>query len=106
MRLGFFMRDGNTLRRIEDKLDSIQKELNKIMATLDDTLAAVTQEKTDIGSLNAFVAGLQAQLAAALAGTTIPPATQAKIDAIFAGVTDNDAAVKALQANVPPTPAA
>lgn len=76
------------------------------MASLDDVLVVVTKESTDIGSINAFIAGLKQQLADALAGTTLPPATQAKVDAIFANVTKNDqAVVDALAANVPAPPA-
>jgi hypothetical protein len=51
--------------------------------TIDDTLAAVTAEDAGADSLIAYTNGLAAQLAAALAGTTLPPAVQTKIDAIF-----------------------
>ena len=75
------------------------------MASLDDVLAVVAKESTDIGSIKAFIAGLKQQLADALAGVTISPATQAKIDAVFANATANDqAVVDALAENVPPTP--
>jgi hypothetical protein len=51
--------------------------------TLDDTLAAVTAEDAGADSLIAYNAGIQKQLADALAGVTVGPAAQAKIDAIF-----------------------
>jgi hypothetical protein len=77
------------------------------MATLDQILDKVTQETTDIGSLKVFIAGLKQQIADALAGVTLPPAVQAKVDAVFAGVAANDqAVVDAMAASVPPAPPA
>lgn len=55
------------------------------MATLDQILADVTEEKTAIDGLSTFIAGLKQQLADALAGAGITPAVQAQIDAIFSG---------------------
>ena len=57
------------------------------MASLDETLAAVTAEKTADDSIVALLAGIKAQLAAALANATLSPADQAKVDAIFAAAT-------------------
>lgn len=75
--------------------------------TLDETLAAVTAEDTRVDSIIAFAAGLKDQLAAALAGTTISPALQAKINSIFDLSTASAAKVDtALNTNVPPPPAA
>lgn len=75
------------------------------MATLDQVLADVAEESTQIDSLSAFVAGLKQQIADALAGTTLPPAVQAKVDAVFAGVEANKGKVVAAMAeNVPPPP--
>ncbi len=68
----------------DPRLDRILKLLEQIMATLDDTLALVTKESTDLDSVKALLAGLKQQLADALAGVTLPPAMQAKVDAIFA----------------------
>lgn len=65
-------------------LHHIIETLEKIMATLDETLAAVTAEDTKVDSIIALVDGLKKQLADALAGVTLPPDTQAKVDAIFA----------------------
>ena len=73
------------------------------MATIDDVLADVTAETTQISGLSTLISGLQTQLAAALAGTTIPAAVQAKIDAVFAAAESNKAAlVAALNTGVPP----
>lgn len=72
------------------------------MATLDQVLTDVTDESTQLDSLSTFITGLKQQLADALAGATIPAATQAKIDAVFAGVEKNKAKVQdALNANTP-----
>ncbi len=74
----------------------------KEMATLEDVVAKVAQETTDIGSLKVFMQGLKDQIAA-IPGVT--PAMQAQIDAVFAAVSANDkAVVDAMAANVPPTP--
>lgn len=67
--------------------------LETIMATLDDVLAEVTKETTAIGGVTALIAGLRQQIADALNTHTIPPAVQAKVDAIFAAATANNAAI-------------
>lgn len=86
------------------KLDHILANQEKIMATLDDILADVTAESTDIAGISTLIAGLKQQLADALAGTTLPPATQAKVDAIFAQAEKNKADIAAaLAANTAPT---
>jgi hypothetical protein len=49
-----------------------------------------------------LIGGLKQQLADALAGTTLPPATQVKVDAIFAQAEANKAKIAdALAANTP-----
>lgn len=81
----------------------LARKMEKIMATLDEILADVTDEGTKIDSLGTLIAGLKQQIADALAGTTLPPAVQAKVDAVFAGVQANKGKVQAaLDANVPP----
>jgi hypothetical protein len=90
------------LRDLNRKLDSIIKTQEKMMATLDEVLADVTAETTQIASISALIDGLRQQLADALAGATLPPATQAKIDEIFTAAEANKAAIaKALAANTP-----
>ena len=89
----------------DPRLDRILKLLEQIMATLDDTLALVTKESTDLDSVKALMTGLKQQLADALSGTTLPPAVQAKVDAIFAVDTANAQKIAdALAAGVTPTP--
>ena len=96
-----------SLRDINRKLDYLIRNQEIIMATLDQILADVTAESTDIGSLSKLLGGLRQQLADALAGT-IPPEAQAKIDAIFTQVESNRGKVtEALAANTevaPPAP--
>lgn len=73
------------------------------MATLDEVLAEVAKETTDIGSLTTFIQGLEQQIKDALSGVTLPPDVQTKVDQVFANVTNNDAAiVAAMASNVPP----
>jgi hypothetical protein len=75
------------------------------MATLDQVLADVTDESTQIDSLSTLTAGIKAQLDAILAGS-LTPDQQAKVDAVFAGIEANKAkVVAAINANSPPAPA-
>ena len=76
------------------------------MATLDEVLAAVQEQDTQIDSLAVLVAGIKQQLDAVLGGQ-LPPETQAKVDAIFERVTSNtQEVVDAINANTtPPAPA-
>ena len=72
------------------------------MATLDDILSDVTAETSSIASLSVLIAGIKQQLADALAGVTLPPATQAKVDQIFAAAEANKQALSdAIIANTP-----
>ena len=90
---------------VTSAITHLSKRIEDIMHTLEDTLAAVTDEGTKEDSLIALVEGIQKQLADALAGTALPPAVQAKIDAVFQGVTDNATKVQAaIDKNTPPVP--
>ena len=83
-------------------LAQILSNQRKMMATLDEVLTDVADEGTQIDSLSVLVAGMKQQLADALAGTTLPPAVQAKVDAVFAGVEANkQKVVDAINANTP-----
>jgi hypothetical protein len=53
------------------------------MADLDAVLQSVTDEDTLIDGVITFLNGIEQQLKDALAGTTLSPATQAKVDAVF-----------------------
>jgi len=109
----------NELREIHKKLDQILQAVKSqavseeiIMATLDQIIADVSDESTQIDGLSTLTAGLKQQVADALAGTTLPAAVQAKVDAVFAGVEANKAkVVTAINTNtaaqaVPVVPAA
>lgn len=90
--------------QILDRLDRIEQKETLIMASLDDTLAAVTAETTADNSIIALLNGIAAQLATALGGA-LSPANQAKVDAIFAAATANASAVNAaIAANTPAAP--
>jgi len=76
-----------------------------IMATLEQVAQDMTDETTAIDSVAALITGLQQQVADALSGVTLPPAVQAKVDAIFVTAEANKAKLAAaLAANVPPVP--
>jgi len=82
-------------------LQVILNKLEKIMASLDETLAAVQQESTVDDSIIALLNGLAAQIAAG----GLSPADQAKMDAIFAAAQQNSTKVSAaVTANTPAAP--
>lgn len=84
------------------RLDRLHERQNKIMASLDETLAAVTAEDTKADSIIALLAGIKAQLDAVIGGA-LPPAAQAKVDAIFAQATASSGKIDtAITANTPP----
>lgn len=90
------------LERIENKLNILIKKENKMDVTIDQILAEATSETTLQGSIITLINSIQAQLTAALSGTTIPPDVQAKMNAVFSTLTSNDAAVTAaITANTP-----
>ena len=73
--------------------------------TLDEVLAVVTDEDSQIDSLVTLVNGIEQQLKDALSGTTLPPAVQAKVDAVFDAVeTNKNKVVAAINANTQPAP--
>lgn len=77
----------------------IHQHLEKIMATLDDLVAAAAAEDTKIDSLIALVQALKAKVDA-IPGLT--PEQQAQIDAAFASISDNpDRIQAAIDANTP-----
>ncbi len=87
------------------RLEAIERKVDAMAISLDDVLVKVTAETTDLGSIKELILGLKQQLADALAGTTLPPAVQAKVDAIFNQAEINRQKIAdALNSNVPPTP--
>ena len=98
------MNSNGLLRDLGRKIDLVIQTQEKIMASLDQVLADVTKESTDLDSIAALISGLKQQIADALAGTTLPPATQAQVDAIFAAAETNKGKIAAaLASNVTPT---
>jgi capsule polysaccharide export protein KpsE/RkpR len=77
------------LSLVLNKISSLQTKMETMMATLDEVLADVQAESTQIDSLTTLTAGLKQQLTDALSGVTLPPDVQAKVDAVFAGVEAN-----------------
>ena len=95
-----------TNRVILPAIQRMETNQEKLMATLDEVLTDVTDEGSQIDSLSTLMAGIAQQLKDALAGTTLPPAVQAKVDAVFAGVEANKGKVMAaINANTTPPPA-
>ena len=89
------------LLAIHNKLDKLVTQGALIMASLDETLAAVQAESTVDDSIIALLQGLAAQIAAG----GLSPADQAKVDAIFAAAQSNAQKVSAaVTANTPAAP--
>ena len=89
------------LHDIDKRVRRLEIQGDNIMASLDETLAAVTAESTVDDSIIALLQGLAAQIAAG----GLSPADQAKVDAIFGAAQANAAKVSAaVTANTPPTP--
>ena len=87
------------------ELAILKRKVSEMAKSLDDVLAEVTAQGTKLDGITTLISGLKQQLADALAGTTLPPAVQAKVDAIFNQASQNAAKIDtALDANVPPTP--
>lgn len=94
--------DDGTRAEILSLLKLLLEKVEKMAHTLDEGLELITDEKTDIASLAAFITSLKQQLADVLAGVSLPPAVQAKVDAIFDAATARKQEIAdALAANVP-----
>jgi hypothetical protein len=92
--------------RLDDVLAILHSMETTQMATLDQVLADVSAETTALDSINTLIVGLHQQLLEAFAGTTLPPAVQAKVDEIFAAARANKIKIAAALANnVSPAPA-
>jgi len=74
------------------------------MSTLDEIIALVTDENTKLDSVIALIDGLKAQLDEVLSGASLPPAVQAKVDAVFAAANANAAKIVDALDTTTPTP--
>lgn len=91
--------------KILESLLLIIKNQKKMDNTLDDVLQEVADEGTQIDSLTVLMDGVEQQLKDALAGATIPPVVQAKIDTVFTNIaTNKQKVVDAINKNTPPPP--
>jgi hypothetical protein len=92
-------------RVVQHSEAAINRKLEAIMHTLEDTLAAVQAETTSENSIIALLAGIKKQLNDALAGQ-MTPSQQNRIDAIFNQATANKTAIDtAVNANTDGGPA-
>lgn len=89
-------------KKILEFLHLINTKIENMAQTLDEVLQAVTDESTVDDSIIALLNGISQQLKDALAGATLSPESQAKVDAIFAGINQNKQKVAdAVTANTP-----
>lgn len=97
------------------KLDAIDFRVTnlgvKIMETLESIQGNEDHEGTALGqladavtALKGNIADLTTQLQAVLAGTTLPPAVQTKVDALFAKSKANSDEVDAILTSLAPVP--
>lgn len=92
-------------RRFRYGLPATKADIDKIMAKLDDVLQDIADETTLEDSILALLTTIKQQLADALAGATLPPDVQAKIDVAFASLEANKAKLSAaVAANTPIAP--
>lgn len=81
---------------------TIKNQNQSIMATLDQVLASVTENETVGDSIVTLLNSIKTRLDEALSGTNLPPAVQAKVDAIFASSErDKQKLADAIVANTP-----
>lgn len=93
------------LSDIADSIHALTQQGVTTMATLDDLVQKVSEQSGTIASLQTFVSGLEQQIADALAGVTLPPAVQDKVDQVFAQLGSNTQAIADAIDNDPNTPA-
>jgi hypothetical protein len=74
---------------LREMLALILRQQEGQMATIEQVLADVTDEGTQIAKLSTLISGLQKQLKDALAGIVVPADVQTKIDAVFAAAEAN-----------------
>jgi hypothetical protein len=93
-----FSTKGVDKAKVEDFMASTGK-------TLDDIIADIKDLGTKEDGLVTLMNGLEQQLKDALAGVSLPPDVQAKIDAAFDAVESRKQAIQdAIDANTPPSP--
>ena len=91
----------NVVERLISQLSQVSDKETQLMSTLDDDIAAVAAQTTAVGGLATFISSLENQIKA----LGITPAQQAQIDAIFANVTANNAAIAAALVQTSAAPA-
>jgi hypothetical protein len=89
----------------ETQHQHVTQILRRIMATLDEVLAKVRENTTQIGSLNTLLDGLRQQVADVMSGARLPQAVQDKVNAIFDAAGEQSAAiVDTINENTPQAP--
>jgi uncharacterized coiled-coil protein SlyX len=88
------------LDKIIANQEAAAKQGMKIMATMDEVVAKVEEEKTMVDGLKTFVQGLRDQITAL---PNMTPQMQAQIDQVFTTVSANSQGIAdAMAANTPP----
>lgn len=105
-----YRRIERALERIQAHLDHVVRRVNKItfmegrqMASMQEIIDLITPLKSKVEGLNVLMDSMRNKIAELLAGEIVPPALQAKIDAVFTeakGVADEIQV--AIDENTPP----
>ena len=91
------------MTKAETSITSVKETEAKMVKTLDDVLADVTDLGTREDGLVVIVNGLKSQVATLLAEGGVPPDVQAKVDAVFSAIEQRKTAVQAaIDANTEP----
>lgn len=85
-----YRRIERALERIQAHLDHVVRRVNKItfmegrqMASMQEIIDLITPLKSKVEGLNVLMDSMRNKIAELLAGEIVPPALQAKIDAVF-----------------------
>jgi hypothetical protein len=90
------------LRTIELIVRATKEGMDRMDHNIDELVADIAAERTQVDSLVELTSGLKSKLAAALSSMTIPPDVQTKINAAFDQVEANKKVVmEAVNANTP-----
>jgi hypothetical protein len=89
------------LREITRMVAGLAVMERRIMYSLDETIAEVQEQGTQVEGLVTLNTSLRQQLADALSGATLPPDVQAKVDAVFEGVSANTAKIMSALTTTP-----
>jgi hypothetical protein len=95
------------IAELAQRMGQVEEDILMTDRTVDELLADIADEKTQIGGLSVLTAGIKKKLDDALAGVALPAGVQAKINAAFDAIEANKVdIVTAITANTDAAPPA